>query len=57
MNAFEDFLPHGKENDEAVTLQQENVSCAELVSYCEEASRCQFDSFFVDWPAAGGVLQ
>ena len=31
--------------------------CAELVSYCEEVSHCQFDIFFVDWPAVGGVLQ
>lgn len=43
MNAFEDFLPRGKNNDEAVTLQQETVPCAELVSFCEEVSRCQFD--------------
>ena len=52
MNAFK-----GKGNDKVVTLQQETAPCAELVSYCEEVSHCQFDIFFVDWPALGGVLQ
>ena len=57
LNVFKDFVSHRKRNDGVVTIHQEIIPCAELVSSCEEVSHWQFDIFFVDLPAVSSVWQ